>query len=621
MAETTPSKLVARLVVAITMAVHPVSAAELTAADFLKAEGVVLKREKGRGAVVTLRGTNLGGWFVQEGWMSPNGRGTLPCGGWRIAGPGGAHATTLDGKGRTGWQPEALTAAEECSLDIGQLRAFDQVIIDFGAGASPHGLSIRVSRDGATWSEVRQQSVESPAGRQVITLDNTYTARYLKLHVAGDTVAPWSIAAINLRQGDDYTVRMTLLDRFGEREADRLIGVFQKTWIQQSDIDNIRAMGMNAVRIPLNWLDFMRDDGTWKPDPWARLDWVVEVCRQRGIYVILDMHAVPGGASPWASSGRAGDDGTGQNSNGFWSKPEYQRRLIELWEKIAAHYCGDPAIAGYDLINEPLVHFDERPRAGQQYADAALQKAALFDRIYRAVRALDPDHVIIIAAYTVAPPDDTAYIGAASGFAGITPPSFHGWTNVVYQTHHYDMTQTQSREAQHRLVAGALKDIARFQREWNVPLYAGEYSLYGFYDVWAEWMVGLNALNVSWTNWAYKVRGRPEETGGGNWGFYHDNRNVVPDIANDSADEIAAKWSRFSTAEFTRNTRLIEVVSRYTSGTVLGAEAVSAPPPSVARADEPAAGRMPSGETVARGRGFAHVFSTADSLAVPTDCR
>ena len=170
------------------------------------------------------------------------------------------------------------------------------------------------------------------------------------------------------------------------------------------------------------------------------------------------------------------------------------------------------------------------------------------------------------APYTVAPPDNTAYIGTSSGFAGITPPAYHGWTNVVYQTHHYDMPNAHSREAQHRLVAGALKDIARFQKEWNVPVYTGEYSLYGFYDVWAEWMAGLNALNVSWTNWTYKVRGVADEPGGGNWGFYNNNQNTVPDISNDSADTIAAKWSRFGTADFTRNSQLIDVVSRHTSG-------------------------------------------------------
>jgi aryl-phospho-beta-D-glucosidase BglC (GH1 family) len=38
---------------------------------FLKAEGKVLKNQAGKGDVVTLRGTNVGGWQVMEAWMCP----------------------------------------------------------------------------------------------------------------------------------------------------------------------------------------------------------------------------------------------------------------------------------------------------------------------------------------------------------------------------------------------------------------------------------------------------------------------------------------------------------------------------------------------------------------------
>lgn len=40
---------------------------------FLKANGTVLRNNYGTGNIVNLRGTNLGGWLLQEGWMSPLG--------------------------------------------------------------------------------------------------------------------------------------------------------------------------------------------------------------------------------------------------------------------------------------------------------------------------------------------------------------------------------------------------------------------------------------------------------------------------------------------------------------------------------------------------------------------
>jgi aryl-phospho-beta-D-glucosidase BglC (GH1 family) len=618
MSTTPPFNLGTCLAAALALCAQSAMAAELQAVDFLKTDGTVLKREGGKGAIVTLRGTNLGGWFVQEGWMSPNGSGAISREGWLASGTGDAPQSALGGNPDTSWHSGSKEVAGGFRLDLGQLRAFDQVVVDYGSEPPPSGLAVQVSRDGSTWVTARTQTTDRSARGVTLTLDNACTARYLRFTASTDSPAHWAIAEINLLQNDDYTVRMALLRRFGEKEADRLLRVYQDAWIKEADIDCLEAMGMNVVRIPLNWLDFVRDDGTWKADPWTKLDWVVEACRKRGIYVILDMHAVPGGASPWASSGRAGDDGTGQNPNGFWTEPEYQRRLIGIWEKIAAHYRSSPAIAGYDLINEPLVHFDENPRPGQKYSDAALQKAGLFDRIYRAVRVVDPDHVILVAAYTVAPPDNTAYIGTPSSFIGITPPSFHGWNNVVYETHHYDMPNARSHEAQHGLVVNALKDIARFQKEWKVPIYAGEYSLYGFYDVWAEWMTGLNALNVSWTNWTYKVRGVADEPGGGNWGFYNNNQNAVPDINNDSADTIAAKWSRFTTAEFTRNSQLIDVVSRHTPGLPSAADA----PHGALRSGGPGAtGDGPMAETVARRPVMDHLHSTAVTASIPTDCR
>ena len=48
-------------------------AAAITASDFIKASGSVLKKGSGTGATVNLRGTNVGGWLTQEDWMSPLG--------------------------------------------------------------------------------------------------------------------------------------------------------------------------------------------------------------------------------------------------------------------------------------------------------------------------------------------------------------------------------------------------------------------------------------------------------------------------------------------------------------------------------------------------------------------
>ena len=49
----------------------------LGSADFLKTNGTQIRKNYGSGDVVYLRGTNAGGWLVQENWMNP----TNACGG------------------------------------------------------------------------------------------------------------------------------------------------------------------------------------------------------------------------------------------------------------------------------------------------------------------------------------------------------------------------------------------------------------------------------------------------------------------------------------------------------------------------------------------------------------
>jgi endoglucanase len=92
---------------------------------------------------------------------------------------------------------------------------------------------------------------------------------------------------------------------------------------------------------------------------------------------------------------------------------------------------------------------------------------------------------------------------------------------------------------------------------YNVPVYAGEFA-FAQLDLIDKWLAGLNGLNASWSNWSYKV------TSGGNWGYYNNNTNPVPDIYNDSAATITSKWSKFATSFFQANTGFINVIMKYT---------------------------------------------------------
>ena len=128
-------------------------------------------------------------------------------------------------------------------------------------------------------------------------------------------------------------------------------------------------------------------------------------------YVLLDLHGTFGGQNTFDNCGEVNSDPQ------LWKNTEYQDRTVKLWEGIANHYKGNPAVAGYDLLNEP-------DRVGKD------QLNAFYNRLYKAIRAIDSDHMI--------------YMEAAWDWNQLYAPSVYGWTNVVYEMHYYAMATGES---------------------------------------------------------------------------------------------------------------------------------------------------------------------------------
>lgn len=528
----------------------PVARAAFGNTDFLKANGTVIRNNSGTGSVVNLHGTNLGGWLLREGWMSPLGEAALSPAGWVVSASsteaGGSPYNAIDGNLATRWSTGAAQAnGQWFKIDLGSNTAFDQVSLDAGSstGDYPAGYLIQVSSDGANWSNVAsgqgsQQDMVIPFTQQ--------NARYILIFQTGSKGNWWSIAELNVYQSDEYTVRQKLTSRFGTATADSLTDGYQDTWIQASDLDNIKNIGLNVVRVPIYWQVLMNLDGTMKPDSVAfrKLDWLVSQSAQRNLYVILDLHGTPGADCPWQSCGQAG-------SNQLWSNSTYQNWTVQIWQRLASHYNGNPTIAGYDLLNEPLL-----TNGAGESSQQVQQKFNFYNTLYQAVRAIDPDHIVIVEAFF--------------GWGQALAPSTYGWTNVVYQLHYYNFSAYNDWTSTNNLINNSLQDIATFQANWNVPVYAGEYWFWQFNDLWGKWLSGLNALNVSWTNWAYKNKNGDSSVGpdgvpnGGNWGFYTTNTNPIPDVNNDSSTTIASKLSQFGTNNFVANTSLQNLVRTYT---------------------------------------------------------
>src|SRR6185503_13134320 len=146
-----------------------------------------------------------------------------------------------------------------------------------------------------------------------------------------------------------YTVINELV---GEDEGRRFWKTYQENYITQEDIKFIKQSGFNSVRVPFSYRLFVPADGSPKleGEGYRLLDNVVAWCKKENLYVILDMHAAPGGQ-------------TGDNIDDSWGYPflfesaESQELTVNIWRKIAARYRNEPTVIGYDLLNEPIAHY------------------------------------------------------------------------------------------------------------------------------------------------------------------------------------------------------------------------------------------------------------------------
>ena len=151
--------------------------------------------------------------------------------------------------------------------------------------------------------------------------------------------------------------------------------------VSLKDFKNIKSIGFNAIRLHMNYKLFEDDSdiGQFKEDGWHWLDRAITFAKQANIYLLLDMHTPQGGYQSDKSIGfSAFWDGSGSAPN-----TSNQDRLLTLWQAIAGRYKDEPAILGFDLINEP------RPNSSEEWFTYAEQLIA-------GIRSTDDNHLIVL---------------------------------------------------------------------------------------------------------------------------------------------------------------------------------------------------------------------------------
>ena len=333
-------------------------------------------------------------------------------------------------------------------------------------------------------------------------------------------------------------VYQTLVKRFGQEAVHELFKTYRSNWITEVDYKNVASLGMNTVRLPIWYRNFQSDDnGTWYRKEngeidFSELDEVVERCKKYGLYLIIDLHGLPGYQNDYDHCGQSKSMSLFDDTD---KGRRYREVVTDFWVELAKHYKGETAIAMYDLMNEPLgTNITREGSLQQTFWDFS-------DELYREIRKVDPDHIITMEA-----------IWDPSAMAS---PDVYGWENIVYQEHLYDISNfTILRKC------NEIRDCG-----YDAPFYIGEFYPRGFTTFGYLFSI-FNSRGYSWTTWTYKGAGPDADKSP--WFLYGSSTIEKIDYENDSLEELQRKFGavlRTDDEKFTKNT-FADYASNFTDG-------------------------------------------------------
>jgi endoglucanase len=136
--------------------------------------------------------------------------------------------------------------------------------------------------------------------------------------------------------GTESRMRSSVTAVLGAERAERFFDRLLRRFLEDEDAALLAALGVNCVRIPVNYRHFERDERPFelREEGFERLDGVVRLCAAHGIYSVIDLHAAPGCQNQhWHS-----DNPT--HVAAFWQHPHFQDRVVHLWPAFAARVRG-----------------------------------------------------------------------------------------------------------------------------------------------------------------------------------------------------------------------------------------------------------------------------------------
>ena len=264
---------------------------------------------------------------------------------------------------------------------------------------------------------------------------------------------------------------------------------FYKGWVanhtRKIDIDSMAAWGFNSVRLPMHYRlltlpveeEPLPGGNTWLASGFTLIDSLLQWCKANKIYLILDLHAAPGGQG---NDLPISDRDPSRPS--LWENEADRKKMVALWMELARRYAGEPWIGGYDIINEPNWGFEDPgdKRGTAEKSNGPLRQ--LMMDITGAIRTVDKDHLIIIEGN-----------GFGNNYRGVLPP----WdSNMVLSFHKYGNYNNEA----------AIRSFLDLREKYNIPLWMGESGENS--NTWFTEAIRLvETHDIGWSWWPLKKMG------------------------------------------------------------------------------------------------------------------
>jgi endoglucanase len=285
--------------------------------------------------------------------------------------------------------------------------------------------------------------------------------------------------------GPQREIKAKIQSLIGSAYTEEFYNKWHQNHCTRGDIDSLASWGFNSVRLPMHYNLFtlpveqepVAGSNTWLEEGFALTDSLLKWCSANHMYVILDLHAAPGG------------QGRDENISDYdpskpslWESEANKQKTIALWRKLADRYANEPWIGGYDLINETNWNFTAGANQnGCSETTNAPLRQLLID-ITHAIREVDTRHMVIIEGNCW-----------ANNYNGIMPP----WdNNLVVSFHKYWSYNDQ----------GSIQGMLNLRNNYGVPLWLGESG-----ENSNQWFTDaiklMEANHIGWAWWPLKKVG------------------------------------------------------------------------------------------------------------------